>query len=190
MEVDDIVRHHVLSMEYHYRVSFPQASQAAGSDIRRLTVIHDLSNIGLHNIRSVVFQVIQKVTAIDESHYPDTIYQVYIVNAPFLFYGTWKLIEPFLSPALRKRVRILGSRYQKELLEGIDKTELPSFLGGTCECIPGQAHGGCLSSPEHPQSSFFKALDEFVVANNAAKVKKPGFISDKHEHIVVSSDQS
>uniref|UniRef100_A0A804LI04 Phosphatidylinositol/phosphatidylcholine transfer protein SFH13 n=1 Tax=Zea mays TaxID=4577 RepID=A0A804LI04_MAIZE len=42
---------------------------------------------------------------------------------------------------------VLGSNYQSRLLEVIDSSELPEFLGGSCTCSD---KGGCLGSNKGP----------------------------------------
>ncbi|AQK89285.1 Phosphatidylinositol/phosphatidylcholine transfer protein SFH13 [Zea mays] len=44
-------------------------------------------------------------------------------------------------------LEVLGSNYQSRLLEVIDSSELPEFLGGSCTCSD---KGGCLGSNKGP----------------------------------------
>jgi len=64
--------------------------------------------------------------------------QLTIVNAPASFTFIWSIIKPWLSKETAEKVDILGSDYQEVLLDLIDKENLPTILGGACEC-----EGGC-----------------------------------------------
>ena len=49
------------------------------------------------------------------------------------------LVSPLLPEQTRKKVSILGKNYLPALLEDIDESELPVFLGGTRKepnCVP------------------------------------------------------
>ena len=57
--------------------------------------------------------------------------QVLIVNAPAVFSAAWALVSPLLPARTRAKVSILGaSASAPALLDLIDATELPAFLGG------------------------------------------------------------
>ena len=57
-----------------------------------------------------------------------------IVNAPMVFSGVWSVVKGFLDERTRKKIKIIGSGYRTALLEFIDNKDIPSFLGGECEC--------------------------------------------------------
>jgi hypothetical protein len=57
-----------------------------------------------------------------------------IINAPMLFTGVWAVVKGFLDEKTRKKIKIVGSKYEKDLLELVEPENLPDFLGGTCKC--------------------------------------------------------
>ncbi|XP_072055596.1 phosphatidylinositol/phosphatidylcholine transfer protein SFH6 isoform X2 [Arachis hypogaea] len=59
----------------------------------------------------------------------------------------WNTIKSFLDPKTTSKIQVLGNKYKSKLLEVIDASELPEFLGGTCSCVE---HGGCLKSDKGP----------------------------------------
>ncbi|WWD17553.1 hypothetical protein CI109_101994 [Kwoniella shandongensis] len=75
---------------------------------------------------------------------------MFIINAPYLFSTVWSLIKPWLDEATVRKIHILGKGYKTELLQYIPQENLPSDLGGTCNC-----KGGCSLSdagPWNPQA--------------------------------------
>lgn len=53
-----------------------------------------------------------------------------ITNAPWAFTGIWAIIKVWIDEKTRKKIQIIGGKYQKELLKDIDEDQLPTFLGG------------------------------------------------------------
>lgn len=199
VSVDDILWHHIQSQEYFHRVMLPEcrrrqhlvaASTACSSSSSpvndedddaslllapRLTVIHDLSNVGRHNIRPIVLKVIQAIATLDQEHYPDTLHQLFIVNVPLIFYGPWKMIQLFLNEVTKKKINLLGrSADLSQLYEVVDPCHLPTFLGGTCVCQSGTLHGGCVSSTDCVDTAFFTELDAYVASQIASTLTTKG----------------
>ncbi|CAL9095630.1 unnamed protein product [Musa textilis] len=70
---------------------------------------------------------------------------MFIINAGQGFRLLWSTVKSFLDPKTTAKINVLGNKYQSKLLEVIDASELPEFLGGTCNC-----EGGCLRSDKGP----------------------------------------
>lgn len=64
-----------------------------------------------------------------------------------LEYSTFIICKKYIDPTTLSKIQVLGKKYQNKLLEIIDKSELPEFLGGSCTCMD---QGGCLRSDKGP----------------------------------------
>jgi hypothetical protein len=68
-----------------------------------------------------------------EAYYPETLGRVLVHNAPWVFWGIWKMISPLLNPVVHKKIAF--TKNKKELMEFIDAGRLPKNIGGTEEWI-------------------------------------------------------
>jgi len=138
------------------REVLPATSQALDKPVEGTFVIVDLKGFGLSqfwqmkNLARQSFQVSQ-------DYFPETMAQLAIVNAPSSFTTIWSFIKPWLAKETVAKVDILGSDYQKVLLNLIDAENLPSSLGGKCTC---EEHGGCEKSNAGPWSEGRKERRE------------------------------
>ena len=67
---------------------------------------------------------------IDEAFYPETLHCLYMINTPIFFSAIWAIIRPWIHPETVKKIRLLGTNYLPELLEGIDIDQIPAEYGG------------------------------------------------------------
>ena len=75
--------------------------------------IADLRNISLRKLASrQVMNALQTGLSIFQNYYPETLGNIYIVNAPALFSGVYSIIKGFLDERTRSKVKIMGSNYQ------------------------------------------------------------------------------
>lgn len=86
-------------------------------------------------------------SSIGQDRYPETMGKFYIINAPWAFSAVWSIIKPWLDEVTVKKINILGSSYQDELIRQIGKENLPKEFGGSCTC---SELGGCAMSDAGP----------------------------------------
>ncbi|KAL2477137.1 Phosphatidylinositol/phosphatidylcholine transfer protein SFH8 [Forsythia ovata] len=119
---------------------------------------------------------------------------MFIINAGPGFRLLWNTVKGFLDPRTTTKIHVLGNKYPNKLLELIDASELPEFLGGMCTCAD---QGGCLRSDKGPwknpgilkmvlNGEARRARQVFKVLNSEGKI----IYANPHYSTVKSSDTS
>jgi hypothetical protein len=131
------LKNHIQESEKYYRYRLKACSIKANRDISKITVIIDLATFPYFQF-STAYELLKETTVIDQNHYPEMGFKIFIINAPNLFTSVWPLLKKLLPQHTIDKITILGQDYAACLLEHIDPKNLPSFLGGRCKCP-----GGC-----------------------------------------------
>lgn len=145
--VERYLKYHVLEFERSLNKKFPACSVAAKKHVDSTTTILDVSGLGLKNVSKSARDLVLRIHKIDADNYPETLHRMFIINAGPGFRLLWNSMKGFFDPKTTSKISVLGNKYQSRLLEVIDASQLPDFLGGDCTCAE---EGGCLCSDRGP----------------------------------------
>ncbi|PON88881.1 CRAL-TRIO lipid binding domain containing protein [Trema orientale] len=142
------LKYHVQEFERAIQEKFPACSIAAKRQICSTTTILDVHGLGVKNFSRTAANLLAAMTKIDNSYYPETLHRMYIVNAgPGFKKILWPTAQKFLDAKTIAKIQVLEPKSLFKLLEVIDSSQLPDFLGGSCTC---SVEGGCLRSNKGP----------------------------------------
>lgn len=72
-----------------------------------------------------------------QQHYPERLNSLYFLNAPFIFWGVWRLVSPFVHAATRQKIHFVAGRAAKEQLAArVPAQVLPAQYGGQAQLVP------------------------------------------------------
>ncbi|KAI4339895.1 hypothetical protein MLD38_024780 [Melastoma candidum] len=182
--VDRYLRYHVQEFEKTLAIKFPACSIAAGRYIDTSTAILDVKGVGLKNFTKPARELVMKLQKIDSDYYPETLFSMFVINAGPGFQLLWNTVKQFLDPTTIAKIHVLGPKYRSKLLEIIDASELPEFLGGSCTCSD---QGGCLRSDKGPWKN--PNILEIIQSGEAQSIREM-VMGEKTDEGHVSGDKA
>ncbi|CAI7673110.1 hypothetical protein N7533_009694 [Penicillium manginii] len=89
------------------------------------TIVFDMTGFGLSNME---YQPVKFIIKCFEANYPESLGQLLIHNAPWIFSGIWKLIHGWMDPVVASKVHFTKS--VKDLDKYISRDQIPRELAG------------------------------------------------------------
>jgi len=95
------------------------------SPAETVALVFDLTQFGLSNMD---YSLVQFLVKCFEAYYPESLGTILIHNAPLVFWGAWKIIEPWLDPVVASKIKFTYK--DQDLLDLIPAEHLPDSFQG------------------------------------------------------------
>jgi len=93
--------------------------------VETVALVFDLSRFGLGNMD---YNLVKFLVQCFEAYYPESLGSIMVHKSPLVFWGVWKIIEPWLDPVVASKIRFTST--DQELLEFIPAEHLPTSFQG------------------------------------------------------------
>eukprot|EP00249_Psilotum_nudum_P010126 c22347_g1_i2 orf=310-1059(+) len=116
--------------------NFDKAIASVSSKEGKFVIIADLEGWSYKNadVRGYL-----AILGILQDHYPERLEKLFMLHVPYMFWGIWKLVYPFIDKVTREKIIFVEDACLHDtLLKEIDKDQLPDIYGGKLPLVPVQ----------------------------------------------------
>lgn len=111
-----------------------EISSRLGYRVCQYVYIMDLKGLSIKkHFTAKVRGILQPIFKISGDYYPDSLWNLFIINAPMSFRMIWRIISPWIDPVVKAKIRILAgeSAYIPAMIKSdIPIESIPSIIGG------------------------------------------------------------
>jgi hypothetical protein len=106
--VDALLPHRAQYME---RIQWEKAaiSRRLGRRVYKHICVVDLRGLGMKHVSRSMLNHLKPIFDVGQRYYPETLHRLYLVNAPIVFYGAWKIISTLIDPDTREKIQVFVS---------------------------------------------------------------------------------
>jgi len=168
----DLLKHRIKHMEMiqHEKA---QLSNSLQRRVYKHIYVFDLSGIGFKHASKSVVDILKPIFDLGQLYYPESLFRMYLINAPTIFYGMWKMVSGLIDVDTREKIQVLKNANQfieMAISHGIPKEVIPEYLGGK-------------GKPRYLDNTFITKPTSVVVGVDAAATKESTVTTGSLTHI-------
>lgn len=100
----------------------------------KLVAVFDLGGLQVKNLDATALRASFTMLA---QHFPERMLAVWMLDAPTIFWGLWKIVEPFVDATARKNIHFVnGQAGRTALVESLGPAVVPFEYGGAAAEVP------------------------------------------------------
>ncbi|KAL4447465.1 hypothetical protein ABPG75_004684 [Micractinium tetrahymenae] len=100
----------------------------------KMVALFDLGGLRVKNLDATALRASFTMLA---QHFPERMLGVWMLDAPTIFWGLWKLVEPFVDATARKNIHFVnGKAGRAALVESLGPSVVPLEYGGSTAEVP------------------------------------------------------
>lgn len=119
-------------------------SKVRGEMIEQGVTILNIKKVGINFTRRCM-KYIKMASNLTQNYFPETLGIMFVIYSSSVFSVMWSLVKPFVDEKTRKKIHVYKDDFIGDLSKCIDMENIPSIIGGQCEC-----QGGCINSDKGP----------------------------------------
>ncbi|KAJ4805697.1 Sec14p-like phosphatidylinositol transfer family protein [Rhynchospora pubera] len=104
--IDRYIKYHITEQEKTLNYRYPACSLAAKKHIASTTMILDVKGVGLSNFSKPARELFVEIQKIDSNYYPETLNQLFIINAGSGFRALWRVLKAFLEARTLSKIQV------------------------------------------------------------------------------------
>ena len=98
-----LLRAFMWSYETQSKLMINACSAMAGKQVAQTLTIIDMTGFGMGKLTALK-GLLQKGSGIMQDNYPETLGNMYIINAPFIFTAAWAIVKNFVDEKTQKKI--------------------------------------------------------------------------------------
>ena len=74
---------------------------------------------------------LQAVFEVLQQHYPERLGELWFLNAPFIFWGLWRVVSPFIQQGTKDKIKFLSGKDRERMLQ----QHIPKDVSVRAHCL-------------------------------------------------------
>mmetsp|Transcript_31691 Transcript_31691/g.95226 ORF Transcript_31691/g.95226 Transcript_31691/m.95226 type:complete len:144 (-) Transcript_31691:698-1129(-) len=100
----------------------------------KMSFLIDMSGAGVSSLLGENKALMQKIFGVGTKFFPETVWKIYVVNAPFALRVGWAIVSKLIHPVTEAKIAILGSHKDAQarmIRDGFALDAIPTDTGGS-----------------------------------------------------------